>query len=90
MLERVSVALGVVGVIFEARPDAVIQIASLAIRSGNGAILKGGREAECTNKAVMIALQDGLKRTAVSLMLSRCSPPEKTVWRCSGWMAWWI
>ncbi|WP_186501389.1 glutamate-5-semialdehyde dehydrogenase [Synechococcus sp. A15-60] len=66
VLERVSVALGVVGVIFEARPDAVIQIASLAIRSGNGAILKGGREAESTNKAVMIALQDGLKATTVS------------------------
>ena len=61
--------------IFEARPDAVIQIASLAIRSGNGAILKGGREAECTNKAVMSALQDGLKATAVSLMRSPCSPP---------------
>jgi len=66
VLERVSVPLGVVGVIFEARPDAVIQIASLAIRSGNGAILKGGREAECTNKAVMAALQQGLVATSVS------------------------
>lgn len=66
VLERVSVPLGVVGVIFEARPDAVIQIASLAIRSGNGAILKGGREAECTNKAVMAALQEGLVGTSVS------------------------
>ncbi|WP_114992241.1 glutamate-5-semialdehyde dehydrogenase [Synechococcus sp. UW179A] len=65
VLERVSVPLGVVGVIFEARPDAVIQIASLAIRSGNGAILKGGREAECTNKAVMAALQEGLAATSV-------------------------
>ena len=66
VLERVSVSLGVVGVIFEARPDAVIQIASLAIRSGNGAILKGGREAECTNKAVMAALQEGLAGSSVS------------------------
>ena len=42
VLDRISVPLGVVGVIFEARPDAVMQIASLAIRSGNGALLKGG------------------------------------------------
>ncbi len=65
-LERVTVPLGVIGVIFEARPDAVIQIASLAIRSGNGAILKGGREAEQTNKAIMFALQEGLESTDVS------------------------
>ena len=58
--------LGVVGVIFEARPDAVMQIASLAIRSGNGALLKGGSEARCTNEAVMDALQAGLAASPVS------------------------
>ncbi|QNG28465.1 glutamate-5-semialdehyde dehydrogenase [Synechococcus sp. HK01-R] len=66
VLERVSVPLGVLGVIFEARPDAVIQIASLAIRSGNGAILKGGSEANRTNRAVIEALKDGLVTSAVS------------------------
>ena len=66
VLERVSVPLGVVGVIFEARPDAVMQIASLAIRSGNGALLKGGSEARCTNEAVMEALQAGLAASPVS------------------------
>ena len=66
VLERVSVPLGVVGVIFEARPDAVMQIASLAIRSGNGALLKGGSEARCTNEAVMDALQAGLAASSVS------------------------
>ena len=60
VLERITVPLGVVGVIFEARPDAVMQIASLAIRSGNGAILKGGSEARGTNEAVMQALKNGL------------------------------
>ena len=66
VLERITVPLGVVGVIFEARPDALMQIASLAVRSGNGAILKGGSEARCTNEAVMKALQQGLGQSEVS------------------------
>ncbi|MGC8712071.1 MAG: glutamate-5-semialdehyde dehydrogenase, partial [Leptodesmis sp.] len=45
VLKRVTCPLGVLGVIFEARPDAVVQISSLAIKSGNGVILKGGKEA---------------------------------------------
>ncbi|MEB3255179.1 MAG: glutamate-5-semialdehyde dehydrogenase [Synechococcaceae cyanobacterium] len=64
VLERVSVPLGVVGVIFEARPDAVMQIASLAIRSGNGALLKGGREATGSCRAIVAALQHGLAASA--------------------------
>ena len=68
VLERVTVPLGVVGVIFEARPDALMQIASLAIRSGNGAVLKGGSEARLTNEAVMDALKAGLAASSV--------PPE--------------
>ena len=76
ILERISVPLGVIGVIFEARPDAAIQIASLAIRSGNGAILKGGKEATHTNKAIIAALHDGLSSSDVdqdslSLMTTR-------------------
>jgi glutamate-5-semialdehyde dehydrogenase len=65
VLERVSVPLGVVGVIFEARPDAVMQIASLAIRSGNAALLKGGREAIGSCRAIVEALQQGLAASAV-------------------------
>jgi len=65
VLERVTVPLGVVGVIFEARPDAVMQIASLAIRSGNGALLKGGREAIGSCRAIVDALQQGLAASAV-------------------------
>ena len=66
VLERVSVPLGVLGVIFEARPDAVMQIASLAIRSGNGAMLKGGREASRSCTAILEALREGLAGSAVN------------------------
>ncbi|WP_320667793.1 glutamate-5-semialdehyde dehydrogenase [Prochlorococcus sp. MIT 1307] len=65
LLERLTVPLGVLGVIFEARPDAVIQIASLAIRSGNGAILKGGSEASRTNDVILTTLQEGLSLSEV-------------------------
>lgn len=50
VLQRVTVPIGVIGVIFEARPDALIQISALCIKSGNCAILKGGKETARTNK----------------------------------------
>lgn len=49
-LTRVTVPIGVIGVIFEARPDALIQISSLCIRSGNSPVLKGGKETTFTNR----------------------------------------
>lgn len=52
ILERVSVPIGVIGVIFEARPDALVQISTLCLKSGNCAILKGGSETMRTNKAI--------------------------------------
>jgi len=76
ILERKTVPIGVLGVIFESRPDAVIQISSLAIRSGNGVILKGGRAANLTNASIVKALQEGLDKSgldknAICLLTSR-------------------
>ena len=51
-LYRVSCPIGVVGVSFESRPDALVQIASLCLKSGNAVLLKGGREAARTNEAL--------------------------------------
>jgi glutamate-5-semialdehyde dehydrogenase len=51
-LQRVSCPLGVLGVVFEARPDALLQIVGLALRSGNAVLLKGGREALGTNRVL--------------------------------------
>jgi glutamate-5-semialdehyde dehydrogenase len=51
-LYRVSCPIGVVGVIFESRPDALVQITALCLKSGNAVLLKGGREAEHSNCAL--------------------------------------
>jgi glutamate-5-semialdehyde dehydrogenase len=65
VLKRVSVPLGVLGVIFESRPDAVMQIAALAIKSGNGVILKGGKEAVRSCTALVEAIKQGLEQAEV-------------------------
>jgi len=76
IIERKTVPIGVLGIIFESRPDAVMQISSLAIRSGNGVILKGGSEANSTNNAIVKALKEGLYESgldenAICLLTSR-------------------
>ena len=65
ILKRVSCPLGVLGIIFEARPEAAIQIATLAIKSGNGVILKGGKEAIRSCEAIVKAIKRGLSQTTV-------------------------
>jgi glutamate-5-semialdehyde dehydrogenase len=60
VLRQVSSPLGVLLIIFESRPDAVIQIGSLALRSGNAVLLKGGREAAQSNEALVACLRDAL------------------------------
>jgi len=75
-LEKISVPLGVLAVIFEARPDAVTQIAALAVKSGNAVILKPGREVEHTAAVLVRVLresleQQGLPVDAVSLVVGR-------------------
>jgi glutamate-5-semialdehyde dehydrogenase len=66
VLKRITCPLGVLGIIFEARPEAAIQIVSLAIKSGNGVILKCGREAVRSCEAIVKAIKQGLSQTAVS------------------------
>lgn len=62
VLQRVTCPIGVIGIIFEARPDALVQISSLCIKSGNCAVLKGGKETANTNKALF----DVIYSTAVA------------------------
>lgn len=59
-LYRVSCPIGVIGIIFEARPDALVQISSLCIKSGNCAVLKGGKETARTNKVLFRLIYDAV------------------------------
>jgi len=61
-LYRVSCPIGVILVIFESRPDVIIQISALALKSGNAVILKGGREAQRTNRTLAKLIRKTLKK----------------------------
>ncbi|MBR3605209.1 MAG: glutamate-5-semialdehyde dehydrogenase [Candidatus Gastranaerophilales bacterium] len=76
ILKKISTPIGVIGVIFEARPDCFIQIASLLIKSGNCGILKGGSEANNTNTLFADLVNSALNeinypKNAINLIYSR-------------------
>jgi glutamate-5-semialdehyde dehydrogenase len=66
ILKRVTCPVGVLGIIFEARPDALIQITSLALKSGNGVILKGGKEAIRSCETLVKVIHQALSATAIN------------------------
>ncbi len=75
-LYRVTCPIGVIGVIFESRPDALVQIASLCLKSGNAVFLKGGREALKTNQILFEIIRDasveaGIPEGWINLLTSR-------------------
>ncbi|KAH1062000.1 hypothetical protein AAZX31_02G235400 [Glycine max] len=80
ILEKTSSPLGVLLIVFESRPDALVQIASLAIRSGNGLLLKGGKEARRSNailhKVITEAIPDTVGGKLIGLVTSREEIPE--------------
>ncbi|ECD2674678.1 glutamate-5-semialdehyde dehydrogenase [Salmonella enterica subsp. enterica] len=69
-LERRRVPLGVVGVIYEARPNVTVDVASLCLKTGNAVILRGGKETHRTNAATVRVIQKALKA---------CGLPEAAV-----------
>ena len=60
VLTKITCPIGVLGIIFEARPDVISQISSLAIKSGNAVILKGGKESVNTNKTILSLINSAL------------------------------
>jgi glutamate-5-semialdehyde dehydrogenase len=77
ILYRVTCPIGVIGAIFESRPDAVPQISSLCLKSGNAVVLKGGREAQNSNRILVSLLSEaagsvpGVPRTAIQMIETR-------------------
>lgn len=61
-IQRVSVPLGVVGIIYEARPNVTSDAAALAVKAGNTAILRGGKEAFNSNSAIMDSMRNAIKK----------------------------
>nr|AHM25913.1 delta 1-pyrroline-5-carboxylate synthase [Calotropis procera] len=80
ILDKTSSSLGVLLIIFESRPDALVQIASLAIRSGNGLLLKGGKEARRSNailhKVITSSIPERVGEKLIGLVTSREEIPE--------------
>ncbi|OMO97279.1 Gamma-glutamyl phosphate reductase GPR [Corchorus olitorius] len=80
ILEKTSCPLGVLLIVFESRPDALVQIASLAIRSGNGLLLKGGKEAKRSNailhKVITSAIPNKVGDKLIGLVASRDDIPD--------------
>ncbi len=65
MMGKKSVPLGVIGAIYESRPNVTIDIASLCIKSGNGCILRGGKETIHSNMALAKIVQEAIKRAGI-------------------------
>lgn len=80
VLEKTSCPLGVLLIVFESRPDALVQIASLAVRSGNGLLLKGGKEATRSNailhKVITGAIPSTVGEKLIGLVTSRDEIPD--------------
>jgi glutamate-5-semialdehyde dehydrogenase len=66
VLYKVSCPIGVVGVIFESRPDALVQISTLGLKSGNAVLLKGGREALNTNRILYNIISEASERAGIA------------------------
>jgi len=60
VLEKVTCPIGVIGIVFESRPDALVQISTLCLKSGNAVLLKGGSEAKRTNEALAKAINEAI------------------------------
>jgi len=76
-LKKISVPLGVVSVIYEARPNVTLDVFSLCFKTGNVTVLKGGSDAEYSNKAIMEVIHSVLQRHGISVSVAVLLPVER-------------
>ena len=74
-LRRISVPFGVIGIIFEARPNVCFDVFSLCFKSGNACILKGSRSAEESNRAIVSLIHDVLREAGICPDVVTLMPP---------------
>ncbi|MFB9844621.1 glutamate-5-semialdehyde dehydrogenase [Mucilaginibacter ginsenosidivorans] len=76
-ISKISVPLGVVGVIYEARPNVTFDVFALCFKTGNVSVLKGGSDAEYSNKAIIALIHDVLSNHGVNKNVAVLLPPER-------------
>ncbi len=77
VLTRISVPFGVIGIIYEARPNVTFDVFSLCLKSGNACILKGGSDADCSNKAIIKVIHSVLERMGVDKQVVELLPSDR-------------
>ena len=76
-ISKISVPLGVVGVIYEARPNVTFDVFALCFKTGNVCVLKGGSDAEYSNKAIIEIVHNVLKKHDIDINVATLLPPER-------------
>jgi len=76
-ISKISVPLGVVGVIYEARPNVTFDVFALCFKTGNVSVLKGGSDAEYSNKAIIALIHDVLSKYGIDKNAAVLLPPER-------------
>ena len=77
VIKKISVPFGVIGVIYEARPNVTFDVFSLCFRSGNACVLKGGSDADCSNRALVQIIRSVLKEQGIDPAVCTLLPPER-------------
>ena len=77
VIRKVTVPFGVIGVIYEARPNVTFDVFSLCFKSGNACVLKGGSDADCSNRALVAIIHDVLASLGIDPAICTLLPPDR-------------